>query len=303
MEKLKVTLVVAGIAMFAFAFVATGVTAIGTRDTSYDRIETIARKVIPEFRELARSYPKAFEKAYGRAEADSVSFALALDQGRDVYVAEACWHCHSQFIRPRDESGDGLPVGSDMLRWGAPSRAEEAATELHMPVVYGTRRVGPDLTREGGKRTNGWHVAHFFEPTDVVPTSIMPNFRWLFDPTGRYEVRTALGSLVAVAGSEAEAEKVAASRDAQAFDVTKDPRGRFTVVERGAEERVLATHRDEAAAKADADLRNLFAAQARPHRVGREYEPNARGLSLIAYIQWLGTWDPAAEASKTSKEP
>ena len=49
-----------------------------------------------------------------------------------------------------------------------------------MPVLFGTRRVGPDLTREGGKRPNDWHAAHFWSPPDVVPVSVMPRYPWFF---------------------------------------------------------------------------------------------------------------------------
>ena len=133
-------------------------------------LEELARDPIPEFRDLAERYPEAFAKYYG--EPDSEAYAKALRTGRDVYIAEACWHCHSQFVRP---------VSNEALRYGPVSLAAEYQNELNYPPLFGTRRVGPDLSRESGKRSNDWHAAHFYDPSIVVPTSVMPAFRWFFD--------------------------------------------------------------------------------------------------------------------------
>ena len=92
--------------------------------------------------------------------------------GRDIYVKEACWHCHSQYVRP---------VGNESSRYGLVSTAGEYQNELNQPQLFGTRRVGPDLTREGGKRTNDWHFAHFYNPRYTEPESVMPSYSWYFD--------------------------------------------------------------------------------------------------------------------------
>ncbi len=89
-------------------------------------------------------------------------------RGRDIYIKEGCYNCHSQMIRPfRDEA----------LRYGHYSLAAES--QYDHPFQWGSKRTGPDLARVGGKYSNGWHVKHLTKPTSVVPTSIMPNYPWL----------------------------------------------------------------------------------------------------------------------------
>ncbi len=89
-------------------------------------------------------------------------------RGRDVYVREGCYLCHSQMIRPfRDE----------WLRYGHYSLAAES--QYDHPFQWGSKRTGPDLARVGGKYSNQWHVQHLVAPRSVVPQSIMPNYPWL----------------------------------------------------------------------------------------------------------------------------
>jgi cytochrome c oxidase cbb3-type subunit 2 len=90
--------------------------------------------------------------------------------GRQVYIREGCWYCHSQFVRP---------VTGETRRWGPVSEAGEYAFDV--PHLFSTRRIGPDLTRVGLKYSDEWHLAHFWDPRMVVPDSIMPRFRALFD--------------------------------------------------------------------------------------------------------------------------
>jgi cytochrome c oxidase cbb3-type subunit 2 len=88
--------------------------------------------------------------------------------GRDIYVREGCFLCHSQMIRPfRDED----------LRYGHYSLAAES--QYGHPFQWGSKRTGPDLARVGGKYSNAWHVQHMIAPRSVVPESIMPNYPWL----------------------------------------------------------------------------------------------------------------------------
>jgi cytochrome c oxidase cbb3-type subunit II len=133
-------------------------------------LSELAQSVSPQFRDLAERYPEAFQKYFG--EVSPESYARALRLGRDTYIAEACWHCHSQFVRP---------VSNEALRYGPVSLAAEYQNELNYPPLFGTRRVGLDLSRESGRHSNDWHAAHFYEPTNVVPTSVMPAFRWFYD--------------------------------------------------------------------------------------------------------------------------
>jgi cytochrome c oxidase cbb3-type subunit 2 len=89
-------------------------------------------------------------------------------RGRDIYVREGCYLCHSQMIRPfRDEQ----------LRYGHYSLAAES--KYDHPFQWGSKRTGPDLARVGGKYSNEWHVQHLIAPRSVVPESVMPNFPWL----------------------------------------------------------------------------------------------------------------------------
>ncbi|HEY5599182.1 MAG TPA: cbb3-type cytochrome c oxidase subunit II [Candidatus Manganitrophaceae bacterium] len=127
-----------------------------------------------EFYKLAEDYPQEFAKAFG--EPTPASYAEALRLGRDIYIAEACWHCHSQYVRP---------VANEPLRYGPVSVASEYQNELQMPHLFGTRRVGPDLIREAGVHSNDWHVAHFYDPPSVQPGSVMPSYRWFFAENGR----------------------------------------------------------------------------------------------------------------------
>ncbi|GJL79328.1 MAG: hypothetical protein NPINA01_23170 [Nitrospinaceae bacterium] len=91
-------------------------------------------------------------------------------RGRKVYIREGCWYCHSQYIRP---------VTGESFRWGPVSQAGEHIHDL--PHLFGTRRIGPDLTRIGRRYGDDWHAAHYWNPREVVPDSIMPSFPWLFD--------------------------------------------------------------------------------------------------------------------------
>lgn len=91
-------------------------------------------------------------------------------RGRDIYVREGCYACHSQQIRPfRDE----------WLRYGHYSLAAES--QYDHPFQWGSKRTGPDLARVGGKYSNQWHVQHMVAPRSVVPQSIMPNYPWLLE--------------------------------------------------------------------------------------------------------------------------
>ncbi|MBD3669894.1 MAG: cytochrome-c oxidase, cbb3-type subunit II [Gammaproteobacteria bacterium] len=91
-------------------------------------------------------------------------------RGRDIYIREGCYTCHSQMIRPfRDE----------MMRYGHYSLAAES--QYDHPFQWGSKRTGPDLARLGGKYSNEWHVQHLVAPRSVVPESIMPNYPWLLE--------------------------------------------------------------------------------------------------------------------------
>ncbi len=292
MERFQTLFLVAGLGFFCFAVFAMGIGSIGARGLDYDTVEEMAETVIPEFEELAATYPEQFQAAYGEAEANPKTFADALRSGRDVYVAEACWHCHSQFIRP---------VGNEYLRFGATATANEGYNELHMPVLYGTRRVGPDLSREAGKRPNGWHVAHFWEPMEVVPSSIMPSFSWLFQASGRFEVVNSRKETVGVFASEQEATQEMQKRNNRRYSIESGEGSKPFHVQDSYTERVVQRFADEEEARAHAEGLNTGLLADKPFSSKAEMVPNKKGLSLIAYIQFLGTW--SGEVDENPAEP
>ena len=88
--------------------------------------------------------------------------------GRDIYMREGCYACHSQMIRS---------LADEIDRYGPYSLAAESAWDR--PMLWGSKRTGPDIARLGGKYSDDWHVAHLIDPRAVVPVSIMPSYPWL----------------------------------------------------------------------------------------------------------------------------
>ncbi len=91
-------------------------------------------------------------------------------QGRDLYIREGCVGCHSQMIRP---------FRSEVARYGDYSKAGEFVYDH--PFLWGSKRTGPDLQREGGKYNDNWHFNHMWDPRSTSPGSIMPAYTWLYD--------------------------------------------------------------------------------------------------------------------------
>jgi len=109
----------------------------------------------------------------------------ALEQrGRDIYIREGCFLCHSQMIRPfRDEQ----------MRYGHYSLAAES--QYDHPFQWGSKRTGPDLARVGKKYSNEWHVQHLMAPRSMVPESVMPNYPWLMTPLDTSDVADRMAAL------------------------------------------------------------------------------------------------------------
>ena len=130
-------------------------------------------------------------------------------RGRVIYAREGCAYCHTQQVRFTQ---------ADIARFGAPTLAWE--TRADTPHMMGTRRIGPDLARVGGTRSEDWHLTHLYAPRSVVPASVMPSYRHLFaggpDAPGQ-EARDlvayleTLGRARELAGAEGEARAAAAS--------------------------------------------------------------------------------------------
>ncbi|MEM9439641.1 MAG: cytochrome-c oxidase, cbb3-type subunit II [Pseudomonadota bacterium] len=123
-------------------------------------------------------------------------------KGRNIYIREGCYNCHSQMVRPfRDE----------VERYGHYSLAAESMYDH--PFQWGSKRTGPDLARVGGKYSDEWHVAHLIKPQDVVPESIMPPYPHLLTRSidGTY-IADHLKANVAV-GVPYSAEMIESARD------------------------------------------------------------------------------------------
>ncbi|MBA5685941.1 cytochrome-c oxidase, cbb3-type subunit II [Rugamonas apoptosis] len=117
-----------------------------------------AVEIIPLFFQKSTTEPVAGLKPYS---------ALRLT-GRDIYIREGCYNCHSQMIRP---------FRAETERYGHYSVAGEYVYDR--PFQWGSKRTGPDLARVGGRYSDEWHKTHLNNPRDVVPESNMPNYPWL----------------------------------------------------------------------------------------------------------------------------
>ncbi|GIX12642.1 MAG: hypothetical protein KatS3mg118_0601 [Paracoccaceae bacterium] len=104
--------------------------------------------------------------------------------GRQIYIREGCYACHSQMIRS---------LADEIDRYGPYSLAAESAWDH--PMLWGSKRTGPDLARLGGKYSDAWHVAHLMNPRDLVPVPIMPAYPWLMAPLDTSLLRDSLATL------------------------------------------------------------------------------------------------------------
>jgi cytochrome c oxidase cbb3-type subunit 2 len=115
-------------------------------------------EIVPLFFQRSTTQPVPGLKPY-----DALQLA-----GRDVYLREGCYNCHSQMVRP---------LNAETLRYGAYSQAGEFVYDH--PFQWGSKRTGPDLHRVGGKYSDEWHRVHLLNPRDLVPESNMPAYAWL----------------------------------------------------------------------------------------------------------------------------
>jgi len=183
LERFSFVFLVAGLFFFALAFMISGlIPMLAVADLEVRTVEQMAQKPPFEFALLSDQYPEAYEKAFAGL-SETEAFAAALRLGHKTYVGEGCWHCHSQQVRP---------WGGDEARYGPKSFPEEYHNELNMPPLWGTRRIGPDLIRRGGRQSNDWHVAHFYNPPDVNRWSVMPAYPWFFEDDGLTPNKTGL---------------------------------------------------------------------------------------------------------------
>lgn len=169
--------------------------------------------------------------------------------GRDIYVREGCYNCHSQMVRP---------FRSETLRYGPWSRGDEY--KYDRPFQLGSRRIGPDLHRVGGKYPDAWHYEHMRDPRATSPGSIMPPYPWLFTNSYTEADITASVSALQTLGtpySDDEVANVGASLADQADGIVK-----------------------------------------RLADQGIETEPDKEIVAVIAYLQRLGTDGKASLAAR-----
>ena len=117
---------------------------------------------------LVEIVPLFFQKSTTEAVKGVEPYTATQLVGRDVYIREGCYNCHSQMIRP---------FRAETLRYGHYSVAGEFVYDH--PFQWGSKRTGPDLHRVGGKYSDEWHRIHLINPRDVVPESNMPAYPWL----------------------------------------------------------------------------------------------------------------------------
>lgn len=125
--------------------------------------------------------------------------------GREIYMREGCYACHSQMVRT---------LADEIDRYGSYSRAAESAYDH--PMLWGSKRTGPDLARVGGKYSDAWHAAHLKNPRDVVPASIMPSYPWLDRPLETETLSAELATLAELGVPYTDEMIANAGRDAVA---------------------------------------------------------------------------------------
>jgi cytochrome c oxidase cbb3-type subunit I/II len=133
-------------------------------------------------------------------------------QGRDIYIREGCYTCHSQMVRP---------FRSETSRYGEYSKAGEFIYDH--PFQWGSKRTGPDLARLGNKYPDSWHYNHMLDPTSMSPGSIMPSYPWLLED--QVDVGSTVGKIKAmkrlgVPYPEGYENKAAADMQKQAEEIT-----------------------------------------------------------------------------------
>lgn len=137
--------------------------------------------------------------------------------GRDIYIREGCYLCHSQMVRP---------MRAELLRYGEWTRAGELVYDR--PFLLGSRRIGPDLQRVGGKYPDAWHYEHMRDPRSTSPGSIMPPYafllEWRIDPEDVAASVRALNRL-GVPYEDTSLEAIRSSIDAQAATIVRNLAG------------------------------------------------------------------------------
>lgn len=156
-----------------------------------------------------------FSAAAGPEQGDWVTPYTPLEvAGRDIYIREGCYLCHSQWVRP---------MRAEVLRYGEWSRAPEY--QYDRPFLLGSRRMGPDLHRIGGKYPDAWHYEHMLDPRSTSPGSVMPPYSWLHrDAIDPADVQASVRALqrLGTPYSDAEVAGVEASLQTQGQTIVQN---------------------------------------------------------------------------------
>ena len=133
--------------------------------------------------------------------------------GRDIYISEGCYNCHSQMIRT---------MVKEVMRYGPYSRIGESIYDH--PFQWGSKRSGPDLAREGGKRSNSWHYQHMMDPR-MIKGSTMPRYPWLYDKKADWKSlpkKIAVQRTLGVPYPTMTDNEILDKAEKQALEITKD---------------------------------------------------------------------------------
>ena len=131
-------------------------------------------------------------KDYATLAAEGDEEAALIVRGREIYVSEGCWYCHTQQVRSLlyETQRYGMAEEETYKRYGIRARIQAPPSQpgeyvFDTPHLLGTRRTGPDLGRVGGKYDNSWHINHLRDPRSTSPGSIMPAYSWVFTNEGQ----------------------------------------------------------------------------------------------------------------------
>jgi cytochrome c oxidase cbb3-type subunit 2 len=151
---------------------------------------------------LVEIVPLFFQKSTTQPVAGLKPYSPVQLLGRDIYIREGCYNCHSQMIRP---------FRAETERYGHYSVAGEFVYDH--PFQWGSKRTGPDLARVGGRYSDEWHRVHLLNPRDVVPESNMPAYTWLERPARSEDIQARMRAL-RVLGVPYTDEEIAAAPEA-----------------------------------------------------------------------------------------
>jgi len=177
--------------------------------TSHEKVETniglmaILIIIVISIGGLVEIVPLFFQKETTEPVAGLKPYSALQLEGRDIYVREGCYVCHSQMIRP---------FRAETERYGHYSVAGEFVYDR--PFQWGSKRTGPDLARVGGRYSDDWHRVHLMNPRLVVPESNMPGFPWLAENVLDGELTPTKMSVLRTLGAPYSDEEIAAASDA-----------------------------------------------------------------------------------------